>query len=270
MTVLSLRGNPLNWAEIARMPEVNRVKMQVMWSERDQSGDIIHDCLFSIAQLDWMNAKAIKDFGAPMDVIQPMNNKGVEMSKGTHDHGFCRDYWIKGLVRTESQGLVIQHWARFQCGCADWLRTPAQGFTYHVHGFPLPPGGHLFPVAVGEYVDGGVSQKGWAFTSSQIDDYWRNTYGLKGQHNSGADPTPFPTVAQKKAGIFDLDRYITNQLEETMEYKDWSPDSKRQFLDDIAQRLLDVETVVLKKGPGPADNEKIPIRNVLQRQVNGD
>jgi hypothetical protein len=265
MTVLSLSGKPLDWRKVVKLPASEQVELPVVWSEKTSRGRNIYDCLFSIAQLDWMNQRAIEQFGAPLDIIQPMNNKGVKASEGTHDFGFCRDYWIKGVSLNRTNGLRIQRWARFECGCADWLRTPEQGFSYHIHGFALPPGGRVFPVKVGEYVDGGVSLSGQKYTSSQLEDYWKNALGLKGQHDPHDDPTPFPTSAQKMAGIFDLDKYIRNEMEKDMlspkewDKEDWA--AVKNFLE--TEPMIDIRDPKTKKV-----KKTISITNAIQSIAN--
>lgn len=264
MTVLTYPGGqPLDWDVIARMPE--RSKLTVQWSKRSIYNEVVRGCLFFVAALDQMDQKAQARFGNGVEVIQPTFNDDVRASAGTHDRDFCIDWRIPGV-----DAGVAQHFARFECGMATWARYPWQGFTLHNHGFFLPPGGHEFPVGVGAYIDGGAST-GRSGYSSQLEDYWNNAYGLAGMHGVGSDPTPFPTNAAKMAGIFNLERYIQKQRENTMEYKDWSKQSKQELAGDIAAavagRLLDVEKITNKD----ANNNvlaPISVRAAIQRILN--
>ena len=263
MTVVSYPdGRPLNWDRISE--DTNRVSRMVQWSKRSKYGRVVRGSLFFIAALDTMDQKAIKRFGQGVSVIQTAYNTDVEASAGTHDYDNCIDWEIPGVA-----AFTAQTFARFECGMADWARTPAQGFPLHNHGFFLPPGGYIFPFKVGKYIDGGKSL-GLSGYSSQLTDYWNEAYGLAGMHHQSSDPTPFPSDAAKMAGIFNLDRYIQKQKEQEMEYSDWSEASKRELAGDIADaianRLLDVETVTLKTVDKP--DKKIPIRNAIQRTLN--
>lgn len=263
MTVVSYpKGEPLNWDVLAKDPR--RVTRMVQWDQKSITGKDVRGSLFFICALDEMNTKALKKFGRGVSIIQPAYNQGVPASQGTHDFDDCIDWTIVGI-----SGADCQYFARFECGMADWYRTPAQGFTPHQHGFFLPPGGRVFPFPVGKYIDGGRSL-GMSGYTSQLADYWVEAYGLKDMHYQSADPTPFPSDAAKLAGIFNLDRYIQKQRELDMEYKDWSQQSKNELIGDLsdalAHRLLDVETVILRK-PGDKD-KKIPVRSALQRDLN--
>lgn len=263
MTVLSYPdGKELNWDAIAKDP--HRVTKMVRWDKLSKYGHVVRGSLFFIAALDEMNVKAIKKFSAGVTIIQTAYNNSVDASEGTHDWDDCIDWEIPGV-----SALDAQHFARFECGMADWARFPWQGFPLHNHGFFLPPGGHVFPFKVGYYIDGGRSL-GLSGYSSQIDDYWHEAYGLKDLHYQSADPTPFPSDQAKMAGIFDLDRYIQKQRELSMEYSEWSKESKAELAGDIAdavaRRLLDVESIEIKAGDGSV--KKVPVRNGIQRAAN--
>lgn len=252
----------INWDALVNDP--GRVSKQVRLAKLSKYGHVIRGSLFFIAALDEMDTKAVKKFGIGVSVIQTAYNTGVAASAGTHDWDDCIDWEIPGVSVFDAQ-----HFARFECGMADWGRTPAQGFPLHNHGFFLPPGGHVFPFKVGVFIDGGKSL-GVSGYSSQIADYWAEAYGLKDMHYQSADPTPFPSDAAKLAGIFNLNNYIQKQREINMEYSDWSEASKREMAGDVADalahRLLDVETVVWREDGQPDKN--VPIRKSLQRDLN--
>lgn len=99
---------------------------------------------------------------------------GASASKGTHDGGGIVDVSVAGLS-------TAQKWQEVKAlrtvGFAAWLRTPAQGFSYHIHA-----------VAIG---DPDIWQ-GAPFTANhtnrnQVCDYYRGRNGLSG---GGTDNTP--------------------------------------------------------------------------------
>jgi hypothetical protein len=83
-----------------------------------------------------------------------------------------------------------QKWLRQQ-GWAAWVRTPAQGFSYHIHMISLPPFKQKWVSRVGEYVPG------------QVDDYYAHQDGLAG---GGHDSTWFPDHIRKT--IFNYNAWI--------------------------------------------------------------
>jgi hypothetical protein len=261
MSVLTYpEGKPIDWFNPPK------ATTRVMWDRKSQSGQDVTGSLFAIAALDSMSAKAQKKYGVPVTIIQPAYNTGVAASAGTHDRDFCMDWWIAGV-----DGLEQQRFARFENGWCDWFRQPWQGFSYHQHGFPMPPGGHKFPTKVGIYVDGGISTEGRLVTSSQLDDYWDEAYGLKDRHYQSADPTPFPTDEQKLKAIFNLDRYITKQQEEDMSYEKWTEEGKKAYWDDFENVFMQRLHLTLKKDPrGAAGDKEIPMENALERLLNGN
>lgn len=58
------------------------------------------------------------------------NAGGVAASKGTHDGGGVIDIGLTAASPEDRQKLVI---ALRKVGFAAWLRTPSQGFAYHIH-----------------------------------------------------------------------------------------------------------------------------------------
>lgn len=59
------------------------------------------------------------------------NGGGVAASAGTHDGGGAIDVSVDNMSDAQRQELVL---IMRQVGWAAWLRTPSQGFAYHVHG----------------------------------------------------------------------------------------------------------------------------------------
>jgi hypothetical protein len=99
------------------------------------------------------------------------NPGGVGASAGTHDGGGVVDVTVTGLTTTQRWQLVR---ALRTVGFAAWLRTPAQGFAYHVHA-----------VAIGD--PDLWQQDGGHVARDQVCDYWRGRNGLA---SHAADNTP--------------------------------------------------------------------------------
>lgn len=68
--------------------------------------------------------------GVTISLTQGSYNKGVAASAGTHDGGGCVDIDVDAWS-SATRGRVVQ--ALRKAGFAAWLRTPAQGFDYHIH-----------------------------------------------------------------------------------------------------------------------------------------
>lgn len=99
------------------------------------------------------------------------NPGGVGASAGTHDGGGVVDISVAGLGTTQRWQLVR---ALRTVGFAAWLRTPSQGFIYHVHA-----------VAIG---DPDIWQRdGGHVARDQVCDYYK---GLNGLASHAADNTP--------------------------------------------------------------------------------
>lgn len=183
----------------------------VLWDRKDIYGRDIVGSFRAIAHLDLLDRRAVARFGQHIRIIQSMNHKGYAPSAGTHDEDFTIDADIPGVPWVD-----VNHFFRSN-GHAGWVRTPAQGFSYHWHGFTLPPreGKSIsddFKVhgfRVGKYVDGGYSLFGRLVTSSQIADYYAKAFGLSGFHRPGSDKSWYPKDIV--ATIFDLDREIARQ-----------------------------------------------------------
>jgi peptidoglycan hydrolase-like protein with peptidoglycan-binding domain len=99
-------------------------------------------------------------------LTQGSYNKGVGASAGTHDCGGAVDINV-GPFSTTSRWKMVK--ALRSVGFAAWLRTPAQGFPYHIHAVAINDA-DLAPAA-----------------QPQVYDYYRGRNGLA---SHGADNTP--------------------------------------------------------------------------------
>jgi peptidoglycan hydrolase-like protein with peptidoglycan-binding domain len=113
-----------------------------------------------------MLAAADARYAGRITLTQGEYNKGVGASAGTHDCGGAVDVNINGVSTTNRWKLVK---ALRSVGFAAWLRTPAQGFAYHIHAVAINDA-DLAPAA-----------------QPQISDYYRGRNGLA---SHGADNTP--------------------------------------------------------------------------------
>lgn len=73
-------------------------------------------------------AKSI--YGKNFTLTQGSYNTGVAASAGTHDKGGVVDVNVSGMSVAEMYRLQL---ALRKAGFAAWVRTPAQGFAYHIH-----------------------------------------------------------------------------------------------------------------------------------------
>lgn len=201
MSVLTLAGKPINWANPPKATD------KVMWSSRTVGGKPVTGSLRTIAHLDHLSTLAIKKYRVGISVIQPPYNTGVPQSVGTHDFDACSDVQIVGVPWPEQQRFLRAN------GFACWVREPP-AFSWHIHGFTLPPAEGVDPVddfrvagfKVGKFVDGGLSSLGQIVGSSQISDYYAHRDGLSSHAH---DTSWFPLDI--KATVFDLGAYIGRQ-----------------------------------------------------------
>jgi len=104
-------------------------------------------------------------------LVQGSYHPGVAASAGAHDGGGVVDVSVAGLS-------TAQRWQEVKAlrsvGFAAWLRTPAQGFSYHIHA-----------VAIG--APDVWQRDGGHVARDQVCDYWRGRNGLSGH---AADNTP--------------------------------------------------------------------------------
>lgn len=97
--------------------------------------------------LDWTKSELPK--GATLQIIQPPYNTGFALSAGTHDKDAVLDVRITGMTWPQAQRFLRAHrWAA-------WVRTPAQGFSLHIHmvsvGCNLNMVGYLVPGQLADY-----------------------------------------------------------------------------------------------------------------------
>lgn len=93
-------------------------------------------------------------------IIQGSYNTSVAASAGTHDYDAVLDVQIVGMDWDEQQ-----KWLR-KNGWAAWYRSPAQGFSPHIHMISLPRYKQKWVAKVGQWVPG------------QVDDYYAHRDGL--------------------------------------------------------------------------------------------
>lgn len=68
--------------------------------------------------------------GVTINLTQGSYNRGVSASAGTHDGGGVVDISVNAWSSATRTRVVV---ALRKAGFAAWLRTPAQGFSYHIH-----------------------------------------------------------------------------------------------------------------------------------------
>jgi len=74
-------------------------------------------------------------FGSSVGLTQGSYNPGgVDASAGTHDGGGAMDISVSNLSSASRTNLLK---ALRKVGFAAWLRTPAQGFAYHIHAMAI-------------------------------------------------------------------------------------------------------------------------------------
>jgi peptidoglycan hydrolase-like protein with peptidoglycan-binding domain len=78
--------------------------------------------------------RAAAIFGQGFTLTQGSYNKGVSASAGTHDGGGVVDISVSGWSRAKMDNAVQ---ALRKAGMAAWLRTPSDGFSYHIHGVAI-------------------------------------------------------------------------------------------------------------------------------------
>ena len=74
--------------------------------------------------------KEAERLGGPMRITQGSYSTGVAASAGTHDGGGVLDISTRGLSTTQINRRVR---ALRRVGFAAWHRTPADGFSSHIH-----------------------------------------------------------------------------------------------------------------------------------------
>lgn len=74
--------------------------------------------------------RAVALFGRSFTLTQGSYNRGVAASAGTHDGGGVVDINVSPFSSSQRAALVQ---ALRKAGFAAWLRTPSEGFSYHIH-----------------------------------------------------------------------------------------------------------------------------------------
>lgn len=204
MSVLTLAGNPINWAK----PPAATTK--VMWSKKDKSGRKVTGSFRTICHIEYLDQHAHKHYRKGISIFQPPYTKGYKPSAGTHDYDACIDVEIPGLPWLKQQRFFRLH------GLGCWWRKPPT-FINHIHGFTLPPQEGVvrsddYAIAgftVGKYIDGGWSLYGRKVASAQIDAYYSHEFGLKSDPHTGKDRSWFPPDIG--ATVFNLSAFIRAQ-----------------------------------------------------------
>lgn len=247
MTVLTLAGRELDWGKrldptmlVQWVPDYGHISKRYMGSLR------------TCAHQDQMDQRAFRRFGVGITILQPPFNTSVPASAGTHDFDACRDWYIPGVGWWD-----MQRFGRAN-GEGVWYRHPPL-FGNHQHGFTLPiPKGSIraddFATKVGVFVPG------------QLIDYYNHAFGLAGQHTPGSDDSWFPKDID--ATVFDLNRYIQKQREKDMEYKDWSKESKQEFVSDVKKAVWGEPVTVLKTGKKQSGTVQRTTKQALSRAAN--
>ena len=206
----------------------------------------------TIAHLQWTIEQLAKRFPmARLEVIQGSYNSGVAASAGTHDFDGVLDVRIVGL-----DWWVAQKFLR-QCGWAAWFR--------HTGDWAAPSAWHIHMISIGCPGPVGI------FIPGQLDDYFRHSLGLKGQHDSGLDDSWFPPDIN--ATIFDFPQYLRDQ-EDAVPYLDWPAAHRQALNDDLVAALANSDRVATKNADvllaKPVDDDPATnVKQALRRSANG-
>lgn len=234
------------------------------------AGTTFLSCDRTAAHLAWTveELKRVHPF-ARLIILQPCYNTGVQASAGTHDKDAVFDVKIDGLGWWDAQ-LFLR-----RCGWAAWFRHTglwASPKAWHIHMISIPEGLDNSPtpleigkayaaagIVVGRYIDGGYTTTGSVVATSQVDDYFDHSIGLKGQHRAGADTSRFPRNIA--ATIY---RY---QEDDLMAFSDWSDAEKKAFGQFIQAQ---VRATVIPDAPQPDGSTADEHLGSLLRRVIAD
>lgn len=163
-------------------------------------------------------------------LTQGSYNRGVGASAGTHDGGGVVDISVRGMTSAERR-LAVQ--ALRKAGFFAWLRTPEQGFSYHIHAVAIGDR-ELSPAARGQHTQG-----------------FQDRNGLAGR---GPDPDadPYPTWVDAYGRHVSLDR--PQQTSEYVPYpgESWFKDEPRSpIVTAMGKRLVAEGCSAYEGGPGP-------------------
>lgn len=117
-------------------------------------------------------------YGKGFVLAQGSYNRSVAASAGTHDGGGVVDISVSGMSSAQRQQAVK---ALRRAGFAAWLRSPAEGFSYHIHA-----------CAIGDKDMSAVAR-------NQVQAYFNGRNGLarNGPDSSPGVGRPFPAWAKK-------------------------------------------------------------------------
>lgn len=121
--------------------------------------------------------RAAVKYGQGFYLTQGSYNRGVGASAGTHDGGGVVDISVSGMSNVQRSAAVN---ALRQAGFAAWLRTPVEGFAYHIHACAI-----------------GDREMAWG-ARSQVTAYFNGRNGLAGNGPDTASVgRPYPSWAVK-------------------------------------------------------------------------
>lgn len=150
------------------------------------NGVTFHAGRRTAAHLAWTDDR-LREKGKRLRILQPCYHTGVAASAGTHDGDGCVDVEVDGMSWEDGQSELRR------LGWVAWFRPYTPGvWPSHIHMVSIG-----CPGPVGIYVP------------AQVDDYYRHALGLKGQHDSGDDPTWHP--ADIGSTVFDYPAWTEEQ-----------------------------------------------------------
>lgn len=119
---------PKGWAELHR--EAYEPKTVAPGEPKHDYRRVYYGGRLVNARTKVMLQRAEIKFGGKFTLTQGSYNRGVGASAGTHDGGGVVDIAVNAYSSSRRKDLVE---ALRRAGFAAWLRTPAEGFQYHVH-----------------------------------------------------------------------------------------------------------------------------------------
>lgn len=137
-----------------------------------------------------MLESAARSFGKSITLTQGSYNKGVGASAGTHDGGGVVDISVLGMSASQRSSLEQ---ALRRAGFFAWIRTPAQGFSYHIHAVAIGDK-QLSSAARGQVAQGFADRDGLA------------------RRGPDASKDPYPAWVDKYGKHVSLDRPKEDEL----------------------------------------------------------
>lgn len=162
-------------------------------------------------------------------LTQGSYNRGVGASAGTHDGGGVVDISVSGWSSATRSDAVQ---ALRKAGFFAWLRTPAQGFAYHIHAVAIGDR-ELSPAARDQVVQGFADRNGLA--------------------GRGPDPDkdPYPTWIDKYGHHVSLDRPKTTEYVPYPGESWFKKEPNSPIVTAMGKRLVAEGCGMYKGGPGP-------------------